>query len=150
MNFFRAVKKITTFNLKENDVLYIIGDVLYNKDYEYLLANMPACKKVLIKGNYDTDKLHILEKYFDIIVNEWVTTIEKQVVILNHYPSKINPTIELGIVGHIHGLWKVQPNMINVSVDAWHFNLVSEKEILFCYNAMMNYYDENVFPNGRL
>lgn len=35
--------------------------------------------------------------------------------------------------------------MINVSVDAWHFKPVSETEILFCYNAMQNFYDENVF-----
>jgi len=53
------------------------------------------------------------------------------------------------IVGHIHGLWKVQPNMVNVGVDAWHFRPVSEQEIRFVYDAMRTgKYDENVFPLG--
>ena len=49
------------------------------------------------------------------------------------------------IVGHIHSLWKVQRNMVNVSTDIWNFSPVSEDKILFIRNAIENFYDENVF-----
>jgi len=49
------------------------------------------------------------------------------------------------ICGHIHGLWKVQRNMINVGVDAWHFIPVSEEQIIFYMNGIKKHYDANVF-----
>lgn len=64
---------------------------------------------------------------------------------LVHYPVDAKSD-KMNIVGHIHGLWKVQPNMINVGVDAWHFRPVPETTISFIHNAIKNYYDKNVFP----
>lgn len=46
---------------------------------------------------------------------------------------------------HIHGLWKVQRNAVNVSVDAWHFTPVSEDIIKFQMGGIRNHYDQNVF-----
>ncbi|MDI6738323.1 MAG: hypothetical protein QME12_07475, partial [Nanoarchaeota archaeon] len=64
---------------------------------------------------------------------------------LNHYPVNHVPD-KFNIVGHIHSLWKVKPNMVNVGADAWHFRPVSEAEILFVHNAIAKgYYDANVF-----
>lgn len=65
---------------------------------------------------------------------------EEEIVTLGNKPTSFCLT------GHIHSLWKVQPKMINVGVDAWNYRPVSEDEILFCWNAMQNFYDENVFP----
>lgn len=136
-----------------DDTLYVIGDIVYDDKSIEALSLLPACEKILIKGNYDKeDKLN---KYFDLIVEEDWIEIGGHEVYLNHYPIKCKEHMSLtdktdfAITGHIHGLWKVQRNMINVSVDAWHFKPVSEDEILFCYNAMLNYYDENVFPYGN-
>lgn len=78
--------------------------------------------------------------------------LDKFTVLLNHYPTKCieemrkDAGIHFSITGHIHSLWKVQRKMINASTDAWHFKPVSSEEILFCWNAMQNFYDENVFP----
>ena len=64
---------------------------------------------------------------------------------LNHYPANCIDK-EFSITGHIHSLWKVQKNMINVVIDAWHYFPVSEKEINFIRIACEKYYDKNVFP----
>ena len=149
-------------DFKDGDTLWHLGDVLYNEEENLLLsplkARYPNSKFKLIIGNYDEDKVKLLSKYFDEMYDSYteVELIQGSAVYLNHYPAnctkhlgyEISPgyKIDLAITGHIHGLWKVQSSMINVGVDAWHFKPVSETEILFCWNAMQKFYDENVFP----
>jgi len=152
-------------NFKDGDELWHLGDVLYNVNDNFWLnplrARYPNSKFNLIIGNYDEDKLDVLGNYFDNITDEALIEIGNTYVYLNHYPTKClnkdlgfsmghftnnDSVIKFAITGHIHGLWKVQPKMINVGVDAWHFKPVSEDEILFCWNAMQNFYDKNAFP----
>lgn len=139
--------------IQPDDELFHIGDVCMTiKDLP--LLNQIKCKnRVLIVGNYDVDdkkKLQELKKYFSKVILSKTMFLDEEgpkeiKVHLNHYPSKARKDM-FNIVGHIHGLWKVQKNMINVSVDAWHFKPVSETEILVTINAINNFYDENVFP----
>ena len=142
--------------ITDDDELFVIGDVVYNNDFIHVLSELSACKKTLIIGNYDEDKIEQLKFYFDEIKSYKTITLGDYRVELNHYPKtclnivESSEDIDFGITGHVHGLWKVQKDLINVSVDAWHFKPVSEKEILFCYNAMENYYDDNVFPYNNL
>lgn len=159
--FYRPFKTIDEQNntilnnlkyIKKTDKLIVVGDVIYNIEYVDLLKKLPTCKKYLIIGNYDEKYLDDLEPYFDEISINLYIKLGKYEVILNHYPikclDKINKDekIDFGITGHIHGLWKVQKKLINVSTDAWHFKPVSEDEIKFCYNSMQKHYDKNVFP----
>jgi len=159
--FYRPFKSIEEQNfaiidnlqhLKEEDELYIIGDVVYDLGYIGMLNKIPKCKKHLIIGNYDVDIIGDLQEYFHSVQSSDTIKIGNYKVYLNHYPTRCLTNLssiggaDFAITGHIHGLWKVQKNMINVSTDAWHFKPVSEDEILFCYNAMINYYDKNVFP----
>lgn len=137
--------------IQPEDELYILGDVIYDTTYLSLLGQLPECKKHLIIGNYDIDKLTELKHYFDSVQAFDTIKIGHYNVYLNHYPTKCRTnTNSLGgadfsLCGHIHSLWKVQEDIINVSTDAWHFKPVSEEEILFCYNAMLNFYDKDVF-----
>ena len=154
-------KFMLSFN--DGDTLWHLGDVFYeiNKRTEgwlnLLREAYPHSEFNLVIGNYDEDKLDILKKYFDNVYSEckyWSFSDDFNVY-LNHYPIKCkdifcpddpyNDVFSFALTGHIHGLWKVQQNIINVGVDAWHFKPVSKKEILFCYNAMKKHYDENVF-----
>jgi calcineurin-like phosphoesterase family protein len=100
----------------------------------------------LIMGNYDDPRpLDRLNELFFSVKNSCMLTLTNgRKVILNHYPSRAS-RYEFNIVGHIHGLWKVQRNMINVSCDAWHFTPVSEDQIIFSMNAIEKFYDDNVF-----
>jgi len=166
--FFRPFKSIEEQNntiinnvnsiVKKTDTLYHIGDVSMDIDGIKLLSQIKCDNIVLIEGNYDTPFLDELEKYDIEIWKHQVSFINNgdkiQHLFMQHEPIEVlkflknNPNNgHFGICGHIHGLWKVQKNMINVSVDAWHFKPVSEKEILFTIEAIKNYYDENVFPS---
>jgi len=145
---------IKNFNnvIMPNDNLYIVGDVSFTPEgFEYL--NRLNCGKFLIKGNYDdsskTAKFPItddfLRKYFHGIYDDLYKNLcMKEDVYINHYPTNGKGDI-FNIVGHIHGTWKVQRNMINVGVDAWHFRPVSDKMILWQINGIRNHYDQNVF-----
>jgi len=136
-----------TDTLKKDDVLYHLGDVAL-KDEGLLYMNLLPCKKILIKGNYDEEgriNQEMLKSTFDEIYDELTINIQGVDFYLNHYPNKCIDK-EMSLCGHIHGLWKVQKNMINVGTDAWHFMPVSEDKIMFTYNAVKKYYDDNVFP----
>lgn len=146
------------------DTLIHLGDVIKGnvkkaeKHLKKLRSKYPDSTFNLILGNYDMDKIDILKKYFNNITAgyNYLGFYKNYNVYLNHYPTEcikqfcfddpFNDIFSFAITGHVHGLWKVQKRLINVSVDAWHFKPVSKDEIIFCWNAMANHYDENVFP----
>ena len=129
----------------EDDELFHIGDVSIDIAGCALLDQIKCKRRTLIIGNYDDDKLFELGKYFNTIQRVSCINIGDRQYRLNHYPAKAVAGM-MNIVGHIHGLWKVQPGIINVGVDAWNFKPLSEAEILFITEAMGKHYDENVFP----
>jgi calcineurin-like phosphoesterase family protein len=165
--FYRPFKSINEQNhaimdgffnsdFKDGDTLWHLGDVLYDTECHLWLTSLksryPNSKFNLIIGNYDENHIGLLHDYFDHIYESFDLLLGDNLVYLNHYPVNCKKALDdtaynFAITGHIHGLWKVQPKMINVGVDAWHFRPVSETEILFCWNAMQKFYDENVFPN---
>jgi len=100
----------------------------------------------LVMGNYDDPRpMTKLKKLFaSVVINADLKLKNGEMVHLNHYPGNAVKD-KFNIVGHIHGLWKVQRNMINVGCDAWNFLPVSEDEIIFCMNAIRKFYDEHVF-----
>ena len=156
-------------DFENGDEFWHLGDVIYSVDeyqcvqycgfdfdlpesktvFECLRVKFPDSKFHLIVGNYDEDKLDYLSTVFDSVQHEAEIEIKGRKYYLNHYPSKCIDK-EFSITGHIHGLWKVQKNMVNVGVDAWHFKPVSEDEIDFCRTACEKYYDNNVFPYSKL
>lgn len=142
-------------DFKDGDTLYHLGDVVFdegNFNNSLLLKireKYPNSIFKLVIGNYDESRLVLLKSVFDEIQREYYLEFKKrEIAYLNHYPEKCREKMGLGtfgITGHIHGLWKVKKDMINVGVDAWHFKPVSEKQIFFVLNAMRNHYDNNVF-----
>lgn len=140
---------LSDFN--DGDTLYHLGNVFYTINYdthemfEEFKNDYPNSNLILIKGNYDDNKTSNLIHFFDEIHEELTIEIKGRKYYLNHYPVNCIDK-EFSLTGHIHGLWKVQKNMINVGVDAWHFKPVSEDEIDFCRTACEKYYDDNVFP----
>lgn len=139
----------------EDDELYHIGDVSVSIEGIAFMDRIKCKNRTLILGNYDVDKpekMPLLHEAFNgRVFDSMLDVFDGVTVYLNHYPVngvKHSAAIPhaLSIVGHIHGLWKVQPNMINVGVDAWHFRPVSMTQILFVLNAIQHHYDKNVFP----
>lgn len=128
----------------EDDVLYHLGDVAMDDESIDLLKYIHCKNMHLIMGNYDYDKIGLLEKYFD---KRFINLVVRENFNMNlvHCPVDAYENM-FNVVGHIHGLWKVKRNMVNVGVDAWHFRPVSIKEVEFVKNAIdKGFYDENVF-----
>lgn len=158
---FKNSKEVDEFIIKkwnevvgEKDLVIVLGDVSMTKEG---LENLNLCngEKWLVKGNYDinvddggTAKYEIndkiLSKYFSKIQNELYVKIDGEKIYLNHFPTNSKKEL-FNITGHIHGTWKVQRNMVNVGVDAWHFTPVSEELIKFQINGIRNHYDQNVY-----
>ena len=55
---------INNFNqiLKPDDCLVIVGDVCYDSNYIDLIDRIECKDKILVLGNYDTDKLNLLRQ----------------------------------------------------------------------------------------
>lgn len=147
---------------KDGDTLIHLGDVIQIKErnlldkYDKMLSNIkskfPNSKFYLINGNYDMDdeyKHKVLNNFFDTRHDDTQLNSKAGILYLNHYPTKVKERIKwstyIGITGHIHSMWKVQKNIINVGVDVWNYRFVSTKKLLFLINGMKNHYDENVF-----
>lgn len=132
----------------KKDTVFHLGDAVYDMNDVDLLSQLNG-KKILIIGNYDEKNLDILEKYFMEIHINLILDNVKEIgsICLNHYPEKA-PTNFFNIVGHIHSLWKVQKNMINVGCDAWNMKPISIDKIIYIYNAIKNHYDANVFAGS--
>lgn len=143
----------------ENDLVIHCGDVSMTEDGLKILKKLKG-ELWLVKGNYDKSvedggtakyKINddILSKYFKKIIDELEIEIGGEPIYINHYPTNCKDDV-MNICGHIHGTWKVQRNMINVGVDAWHFVPVSEDLIKFQINGIRKHYDQNVFAGELL
>lgn len=148
----REQNELIISNMKKfispDDELYHLGDVSMDIDGLQLLDEIDCKRKILVLGNYDVDdpeKMPHLKSKFTKVAKSIKLDIGDLKLYLNHYPTNMVED-RFNIVGHIHGLWKVQPNMVNVGVDAWHFRPVSLDEIKFVKTAIEKHYDKNVFP----
>ncbi len=140
------IDRINQF-VKEDDVLIHVGDVSIDVEGLELMKEIKCKERHLIIGNYDEDKLDSLDPHFTTMVESM--TMGEHNIYLNHYPVNNVERPLFNVVGHIHGLWKVQRNMMNVGLDAWNFLPVSLDTILFTKTAIEEHYDDNVFPKTK-
>jgi len=132
-----------------DDEVFVVGDVCYQKRPEYLcrVADFHG-KKTLIRGNHDrviSDEEFL--KYFDRVIPEGSgidMDIEGIPCYLTHYPTTSKQE-RFNLVGHVHGAYKYQLNMLNVGVDVHHFRPVNLKTIPFHFKAICEYYDQDVW-----
>lgn len=132
------------------DEVLVVGDVVYKDAPKEMLSHVERFhgKKTLIRGNHDRGYTNEeFSQYFDKIIEEgdgiainaygvdcWVT----------HYPSQSRSDL-FNLVGHVHGAWKYQLNMLNVGVDVNHFYPLSSTKIPFHYDAVCKYYDGDIW-----
>ena len=134
-------------NVSSNDVVYHLGDFGNLDVRSYLHGEIH-----LILGNYETDDLHQnpamqsdFEKCFaSVLPHTMLTLKDGSATYLTHKPSECKKDM-FNLFGHIHGLRKVSQNGLNVGVDANNFAPLSEDDVLFFKNAILNYYDHEVF-----
>jgi len=143
-----------------DDVVFVLGDVCYQKTPEFLseVARFNG-RKILVRGNhdrvFDDEKL---SEYFELIVPEgdgiFLDLPFKEEtncpgsynmkLFMTHYPTQGEKDC-FNLVGHIHGAWKYQLNMLNVGVDVHNYRPVNIESLLFHFKAIRDYYDDDVW-----
>jgi len=138
---------IRKFNerIKENDILFMIGDFCFKKSseapdskkkaYNYYKEQLKCKNIIFIKGNHDKN-------------NSTKTIIERLVIgygdkriNLVHNPEFADVNYEINFTGHVHNKWEIKrvkrgwqfTDCINVGVDVFNFYPVRFEEIMKRY-----------------
>lgn len=142
-----------------DDVVYHLGDF---GDYEF--ANQLNGHIRLVIGNYERRDINLgidFNDKFEFIYKEDFQTIWTELyneknrltttykITMSHEPSfvrnvPIGPT-EINLFGHVHKLSMVKRYGLNVGVDCHNFYPISLEDVLHYHNAILNFYDEEVF-----
>jgi len=141
--------KLHNLMVKPNDEVIMVGDVC-NKDTPEMIKHLDKFngRKTLIRGNHDVNLSDSdLKEYFEEVIPDG-EGLELEVDGLKcyatHYPTQGKEN-RFNLVGHSHGAWKYQLNMLNVGVDVNHFLPVNIKTIPNHYKAICEFYDEDVW-----
>ncbi len=136
--------------VKPQDIVYVLGDVVYQKATKSYLKQVDKFngKKILVRGNHDKVYSDIeLKDYFEEIIPEG-EGIELKIMdipcYMTHFPSTAKKDL-FNLVGHIHSAWKYQLNMYNVGVDVNHFAPINLMKIPGIFDAVSKYYDDDVW-----
>ena len=135
---------------KDGDTLYHLGNVIYNlsnsveKILEDIKNTYPNSEFILIKGKYDTEnKMPILTTFFnDIREDATLDYFDFGLCYLNNCPLKaidLMQEAKYGIVGQFNSLFEITFNLLNVSVEASNFKLVSEKKVMRKFKSVQKY-----------
>ena len=147
----QILKNIFDLKLTKDDVLYVIGDAALDEEWLKPVQLIDA-QKVLIKGNYDRLDNETYLKYFQTVSDGFQMCAVRdpsgkaEPLDLNfvHYPGKgIHSAFNL--VGHIHGAWKVQKNMLNVGIDQHWARPIPLEKVFFYHTAVSKFYDQDVW-----
>lgn len=133
--------------VKADDLVIFNGDLIYDTAYLSVLDAMNG-RKIVIRGNNDTPTdeqyLRYVEKVYaegtglNLNYNHAQDTWNFGVLnpdtdtsyYITHYPSLSVPH-KFNLVGHIHAVWKVQKNMLNVGMDCHFFRPLPMKTVKF-------------------
>ena len=134
--------------VEPDDTVYVIGDWCLDKKWLEEWTPRFNGRKTLALGNYDQLAADEYASYFEAVCKSFSLKIEGEKQSLDvhgvHYPS-LSISRHFCLVGHIHGCWRVQKNMLNVGIDSHHFRPLSVEQVLFFYNGICDFYDEDVW-----
>ncbi len=121
-----ALAQFWNVYVQPDDDVYHLGDFgFYTKDPEGIrrLFNSLHGRKYLVPGSHDQ---HMEELAWEDILSSPHRLYDTVLVhdgnhLLRQAPELVDTPV---FCGHVHELWKVQGNMLNVGVDVWHFRPV--------------------------
>ena len=150
---------------KEEDMLYVIGDILsYRpmidvvidiKDIERVIRRIKT-KVVLIVGN---NERRLIEDRYDNSIEKFraeckkrgIETVREEdyisfgdkIFYINHFPSKAKDNY-INLFGHVHKItgWNKRKGL-NMSVDLNHFRVYSEEDILKLLDQKKRFWDDD-------
>jgi calcineurin-like phosphoesterase family protein len=133
--------------VKPSDLVIVVGDVCYLDTPQFLYhVGRFNGNKILIRGNHDV-RISDSEfrRYFDRVVPQHFG-MEMGIAgircYITHEPRDGRPD-RFNLVGHVHGIWRVQRRALNVGVDVHHFYPIGEDIVNFYYRALLEHYGPN-------
>lgn len=107
-----------------NDTVIHLGDVAVDMDgYKYVTLLNGNIH--LVRGNHDQRySTEFLNAYFETVRDDMIVEVDDLTLYLNHFPLNARPDL-FNLVGHVHSVWKVQRNMLNVGVDCWNYKPIN-------------------------
>ena len=131
-------------SLKEDDTLYIAGDLMFARSKETCKRLKEAkCSIILIRGNHDRYKDYFYTEELGIQVIDHPLFLSNR-VILSHFPYQCAPEV-LNLHGHLHGSIVDKPNYINLNIAVQNYRLFPEKKISQKLNTMPSWRDSLKF-----
>lgn len=135
-----------------NDIVFHLGDFGNTDILNYLNFD----KMFFLKGNYENEieDYKIEDSRVDIFEDSLYVNIGGKNIRCVHEPISVDGSYEeftlngapnFYLYGHIHEKGKVKRNGFNIGCDANNFTPVDVDTVKFYMNAILNYYDENVF-----
>lgn len=119
--------------ISNSDTVYHIGDVFLGKPEEAIdIVRQLNGRKILISGNHDRSPRTMKECGFDEVYNRRNFTLKNgKQVLLRHkpLPESLLTSYDFQIHGHSHSGPVINGKRLNVCVDLWGFQPVSEDEI---------------------
>ena len=77
--------------VKDDDIVYVLGDLGFDRSSERQYVNQLKGIKILIRGNHDQEKDYYYYKLgFSAVMYEAVIKIGKTKVLLSHYPYRLS------------------------------------------------------------
>ena len=112
-----------------NDQVYYLGDFgLGPKERLTSIFKRLNGKKILIKGNHDKSDASMMEIGFIEVHKYMEWRLDRLNVFLSHRPMYSNYH-DVILCGHVHDLFKINGNIVNVGVDVWDYSPVSWEQI---------------------
>jgi calcineurin-like phosphoesterase family protein len=116
--------------VKDQDKIYMLGDVVINKKFLHLVTRLKGRKR-LIRGNHDTMPLQM---YIDVGFEEvyGVRDLSKYGLILSHvplHPKSIQERWDANVHGHLHANVIDDPRYLNVSLEQTNYTPLSLEEV---------------------
>ena len=115
----------------DDDLVYILGDFCMSRNKRQVEDYVDKLNgtKILILGNHDyLNPFDYIECGFQSVHTSLYLPQSPEIA-MNHDPAVACLVPKL-LCGHVHGLFKLQGNALNVGVDVWDFKPVPLVEIL--------------------
>lgn len=131
----------------KNDIVYHLGDFGNLAVRPHLNGQIH-----LILGNYEENEIQNNPQYLEQLHSNFSSVQKNATIILKdgtsvfltHKPSTC-PKGNFCVYGHIHGRRIINHFGMDAGVDGHHFLPISENDVLFYKNAIINHYDYEVF-----
>lgn len=118
------MEELWNHSIKPGDEVYVLGDFAlagakYAWDLEQLFKRLHG-RKTLIVGSHDRGNLHLPWKQLirgHVVLDGAALVHDGEEFVRNHKEWRELPVF----AGHVHAIWQVRRNILNVGVDTFHF-----------------------------